>query len=75
MRTLFGQIALSFMVSPATISPVTVRDFIIAKLMPLCGSTGVFKKQQNENNDVGATLTADQSPNFTPAGTVAEPPR
>ena len=75
MRMLFGQIALSFMVSPATVSPVTVRDFIIAKLMQLCGSIGAFKKQRNENNDVGATLTADQPSNFTPVGTVAEPRR
>jgi hypothetical protein len=63
---LFGQIALSFILSPATISPVTVRDFIIAKHMPLCGSIGAW------NDTVGATLTAGEGPNFAGAGTVAK---
>jgi len=49
-----------------------VRGFIIAKLMPLCGSIGAFKKQQNGNDPVGPTLTADQAPSCTRAGTVAE---
>ena len=49
-----------------------MRGFIIAKLMPLCGSIGAFKKQQNGNDTVGATLTADQAPYSTRAGTVAE---
>jgi hypothetical protein len=70
MRTLFGQIALSFINSPATKSPR--RDFIIAKLIPLCGLIGAFNKQERENNSVGATLTADRPPHITPAGTVAE---
>jgi len=54
---LFGQIALSFLPSPTTERPV--KDFIFAKLMPLCGSIGAFKKQQNENNGIGATLIAE----------------
>jgi hypothetical protein len=67
---LFGQIALSLKHSPTT--ERAAKDFIIAKLMPLCGSIGALNKQQNENSAVGVTLTADQPPNFTPAGPVAE---
>ena len=80
---LFGEIAFSFPPSPTT--GRTVKDFIIAKLMPPCGSIGAFKKQQNGNdtrqNEVenagsrrnhAATRTVDQAPHFTPAGTVAE---
>ena len=67
---LFGEIALSFLHSPTT--ERAAKDFIIAKLTPLCGSIGAFNKQQNENNAAGVTLTASQLSNFTPAGPVAE---
>ena len=70
MRMLFGEIALSFTHSSATKSPA--RDFIIAKFMPLYGSIGAFNKQQNGNDTVAATLTADQARYCMRAGTVVD---
>ena len=67
---LFGEIALSFLRSPTT--GRAAKDFITAKLTPLCGSIGAFSKQQNENNAAGATQTAGQPRNFRPVGPVAE---